>query len=148
MLLQNRGSYFSLEAAHVNRLEPRKRTMHTLIPAMASRGGRPWAIFGTMGGDGQPQLQSQVLVNLVDLGLEPAEAVARPRIRVQADGVRTSIEADYPHAGELGRSGRAFEVMPSRHHSFGHAHAILIDGPAAWRAGADPRSDGSVAFAS
>ncbi|HEY7805832.1 MAG TPA: gamma-glutamyltransferase, partial [Croceibacterium sp.] len=147
MLLQNRGSYFSLDGAHVNRLEPRKRTMHTLIPAVASRGGRPWAIFGTMGGDGQPQLQSQVLVNLVDFGLEPAEAVARPRIRVQADGVRTSVEADYPHAGELGRSGRSFELMPSRHHSFGHAHVIVIDGPAAWRAGADPRSDGSAEFA-
>jgi gamma-glutamyltranspeptidase / glutathione hydrolase len=148
MLLQNRGSYFSLDPGHVNRLEPRKRTMHTLIPAMASRDGRPWAIFGTMGGDGQPQLQSQVLVNLVDFGLEPGEAVARPRIRVQADGVRTSIEADYPQAGELGRSGRAFELMPSRHHSFGHAHAIVIDGPDAWRAGADPRSDGSAEFAS
>jgi gamma-glutamyltranspeptidase/glutathione hydrolase len=122
--------------------------MHTLIPAMAARDGRPWAIFGTMGGDGQPQLQSQVLVNLVDFGLEPAEAVARPRIRVQADGVRTSVEADYPQAGELGRSGGAFELMPSRHHSFGHAHAIVIDGRKAWRAGADPRSDGSAEFAS
>ncbi len=148
MLLQNRGSYFSLAADHVNRLEPRKRTMHTLIPAMAARDGRPWAIFGTMGGDGQPQLQSQVLVNLVDFGLEPAEAVARPRIRVQAGGARTSIEADYPQAGELARADRSFELMPSRHHSFGHAHAIVIDGPSAWRAGADPRSDGSAEFAS
>jgi gamma-glutamyltranspeptidase / glutathione hydrolase len=148
MLLQNRGAYFSLAADHVNRLEPRKRTMHTLIPAMATRDGRPWAVFGTMGGDGQPQLQSQVLVNLVDHRLEPAEAVARPRVRVQADGARTSIEADYPHAGELARSHRSFELMPSRHHSFGHAHAIVIDGPGDWRAGADPRSDGSVEFAS
>ena len=106
MLLQNRGSYFSLDPAHVNRLEPRKRTMHTLIPALAARDGRPWAIFGTMGGDGQPQLQSQVLVNLVDFGLDPAEAVARPRIRVQAGGLRTSVEADYPGAGALARSSR------------------------------------------
>jgi gamma-glutamyltranspeptidase/glutathione hydrolase len=148
MLLQNRGSYFSLDAGHVNRLEPGKRTMHTLIPAMAARGGRPWAIFGTMGGDGQPQIQSQVLVNLVDFGLEPAEAVARPRIRVQAGGARTSIEADYPQAAVLARSDPVFELMPSRHHSFGHAHAIVIDGPGAWRAGADPRSDGSAEFAS
>ncbi len=106
MLLQNRGSYFSLDPAHVNRLEPRKRTMHTLIPALATRDGRPWASFGTMGGDGQPQLQSQVLVNLVDFGLDPAEAVARPRIRVQAGGLRTSVEADYPGAGSLARSSR------------------------------------------
>ncbi|MGH7763951.1 MAG: gamma-glutamyltransferase family protein [Candidatus Dormibacteraceae bacterium] len=147
MLLQNRGSYFSLDPGHVNRLEPKKRTMHTLIPAMAARSGRPWAAFGSMGGDGQPQLQAQVLVNLVDHGLEPAEAVARPRFRILADGVTISIEADYPGAGELGRSLPNVELMPSKHHQFGHAHAIVIDGPSAWRAGADPRSDGSVEFA-
>jgi gamma-glutamyltranspeptidase/glutathione hydrolase len=146
MILHNRGSYFSLEPKHVNRLEPKKRTMHTLIPAMATRGGRPWAIFGTMGGDGQAQLQAQVAVNLIDHKLEPAEAVARPRIRVAADGVVTTVEADYPGAGELARSDQKVQLMPARHHTFGHAHAILIDGPKAWRAGADPRSDGSVEF--
>ncbi len=144
ILLQNRGCYFSLSPGHVNRLEPRKRTMHTLIPAIASREGRPWAIFGTMGGDGQPQLQTQVLVNLVDHSLEPEEAVARPRIRVLADGETVSVEADYPGAGELGRPPVNARLMPPGHHSFGHAHAIVIDGPSAWRAGADPRSDGSV----
>jgi gamma-glutamyltranspeptidase/glutathione hydrolase len=148
MLLQNRGCYFSLMPDHVNRLEPRKRTMHTLIPAMATRDERPWALLGTMGGDGQAQLQAQVVVNLVDHRLEPAEAVARPRIRVQAGGARTSIEADYPHAAELSRSDRSFVLMPAGHHSFGHAHAIVIDGPTAWRAAADPRSDGSAEFAS
>ena len=148
MLLQNRGAYFSLDPDHVNRLEPRKRTMHTLIPAMATREGRPWAIFGTMGGDGQPQLQAQVLINLVDGGLDPIEAVSRPRIRVQAGGARISLEADYPDAALLARSDRSLELMPARHHSFGHAHAIVIDGPAAWRAGSDPRSDGSVQFGS
>jgi gamma-glutamyltranspeptidase/glutathione hydrolase len=146
MILQNRGSYFSLDPNHVNRLEPKKRTMHTLIPAMAARGGRPWAIFGTMGGDGQAQLQAQVVINLVDHRLEPAEAVARPRIRVAADGVMVTIEADYPGAGGLARSGQKVELMPAGHHTFGHAHAIVIDGPKAWRAGADPRSDGSVEF--
>ncbi len=144
ILLQNRGCYFSLSPGHVNRLEPRKRTMHTLIPAIAGRGGRPWAIFGTMGGDGQPQLQAQVLVNLVDHSLEPDEAVARPRIRVLAGGETVSVEADYPGAGELGRPPSSARLMPAGHHSFGHAHAIVIDGPSAWRAGADPRSDGSV----
>jgi gamma-glutamyltranspeptidase/glutathione hydrolase len=144
MLLQNRGSYFKLDAGHVNRLEPKKRTMHTLIPAMASRDGRPRVIFGSMGGEGQPQLQTQVLINLVDHELEPAEAVARPRIRVQAGGHRISVEADYPGAIDLQRSGLPIELMPAKHHTLGHAHAILIDGPGSWRAGADPRSDGSV----
>jgi gamma-glutamyltranspeptidase/glutathione hydrolase len=144
MVLQNRGCYFSLDEAHVNRLEPKKRTMHTLIPAIATRGGRPWALFGSMGGEGQPQLQTQVLINLVDHGLEPAEAVARPRIRVQAGGSKISVEADYPGAGPLARTNPDIVLMPPAHHSFGHAHAIVIDSPAAWRAGADPRSDGSV----
>lgn len=143
ILLQNRGCYFSLDPSHVNRLEPRKRTMHTLIPALATRDGKPWAIFGNMGGDAQPQIQSQVLVNLVDHHLEPQEAVARPRIRVRAGG-RLDVEADYPDASELARVDPLVVLMPPRHHEFGHAQAIVIDGPQAWRAGADPRSDGSV----
>jgi gamma-glutamyltranspeptidase/glutathione hydrolase len=148
MLLQNRGSYFKLDPHHVNRLEPKKRTMHTLIPAMAARDGRPAIVFGSMGGDGQPQLQTQVLINIVDRGLDPPEAVARPRVRVQAGGEVISVEADDPDARELNRSGLRIELKPPGHHSLGHAHAIVIDGPAAWRAGADPRSDGSVEFVS
>ena len=147
MLLQNRGCYFRLDANHVNRLEPKKRTMHTLIPAMAARDGRPWAIFGSMGGDGQPQLQTQVLINLADHGLDPAEALERPRVRVQAGGAVVSVEADYPGAADMVRSDLAVELMPPKHETLGHAHAIVIDGPAAWRAGADPRSDGSVEYA-
>jgi gamma-glutamyltranspeptidase/glutathione hydrolase len=146
MLLQNRGAYFSLDSNHVNRLEPKKRTMHTLIPAVAARNGRPWAAFGSMGADAQPQLHAQLLINLVDFGLEPAEAVARPRVRVLRGGTSVTVEADYPGAGELARSAQKIELMPAKHHSFGHAHAILIDGPGAWRAGADPRSDGSVEY--
>ena len=146
MLLQNRGAYFSLDIGPVNRLEPKKRTMHTLIPAMAARAGRPWAAFGSMGGDLQPQLQAQVLMNLVDHHLEPAEAVARPRMAVMPDGVTIAMEADYPGAGEMARSLENVMLMPARHASFGHAHAIVIDGPSAWRAGADPRSDGSAEY--
>jgi len=146
MLLQNRGVYFSLDENHVNRLEPSKRTMHTLIPAMAAREGRPWAAFGTMGGERQPQLQAQVLMNLVDHNLEPAEAVARPRMAILADGVTLAVEADYPGAAAMARSDDHVQLMPAKHHSFGHAHAIVIDGPSAWRAGSDPRSDGSVEY--
>jgi gamma-glutamyltranspeptidase/glutathione hydrolase len=146
MLLQNRGAYFKLDPKHVNRLEPKKRTMHTLIPAMAARNGRPWASFGTMGGPRQPQLQVQVLRNLVNERLDPAEAVARPRKMILNDGVTLAVEADYPGAGQMARSDSRVMLMPAQHHSFGHAHAIVIDGPAEWRAGADPRSDGSVEY--
>ncbi|HEX6489249.1 MAG TPA: gamma-glutamyltransferase family protein [Candidatus Dormibacteraeota bacterium] len=142
--LQNRGCYFSLDPAHVNRLEPRKRTMHTLIPALAGREGRPWAAFGSMGGDGQPQLQSQVLLQLVDHGLDPADAVAAPRLRVAAGGAPLIVEASYPGAGELARSELEVKLMPSSSLTLGHAHAIVVDGPGRWRGGADPRSDGAV----
>ena len=138
MLLQNRGSYFSLDPNHANRLEPKKRTRHTLIPALATRDGKPWLLFGSMGGDGQPQLQTQVLINIVDHKLELQEALARPRLRLTPDGGTLTVEASYAGAEDLG------EVMPAGHHSFGHAHAIVIDGPGTWRAGFDPRSDGSV----
>ncbi len=146
MLLQNRGAYFKLDPGHVNRLEPRKRTMHTLIPAMAARDGRPWASFGTMGGPRQPQLQVQVLRHLVNEGMDPAEAVARPRKTILNDGETLAVEADYPGAAQMAREDHRVKLMPSRHHTFGHAHAIVIDGPKTWRAGADPRSDGSVEY--
>jgi len=144
VLLQNRGMYFRLDERHANRLEPRKRTMHTLIPAMAARDGRCWAAFGTMGGDGQPQIQAQVFLNLVERGLHPADAVAEPRLRVASGGGALWIEADYPDAGAVARAVTGGRLMPARHHQFGHAAALVVDGPGRWRAGADPRSDGSV----
>ncbi len=58
VLLQNRGSFFSLDPRHVNALEPGKRTMHTLNPPMLLRNGRPYLVYGTMGGEGQPQTQA------------------------------------------------------------------------------------------
>ena len=146
ILLQNRGCYFSLDPGHVNRLEPRKRTMHTLIPAIAARDGRPYAAFGNMAGEGQPQIQVQVAMNLFDRGLDPAEAVAAPRVRVNPAADTLWVEADYPGAAELNRAGGSpkVELVPPRDSRMGHAQAIVVDGPAAWRGGADPRADGSV----
>jgi len=148
ILLQNRGLYFSLDPRHVNRLEPRKRTMHTLIPAMASRDGRtPWAAFGSMGADGQPQIQAQVFVNLADARMDPRDAVAAPRVRVSPGGAELWVEADYPGASELARSELPVKLLPARSSEMGHAQALTVDAPAAWRGGADPRADGSVEIA-
>ncbi|HZV51306.1 MAG TPA: gamma-glutamyltransferase family protein [Candidatus Dormibacteraeota bacterium] len=144
VLLQNRGMYFSLDPRHVNRLEPRKRTMHTLIPAMAGRGGRCRVAFGSMGADGQPQIQAQLLVNLVDLGLDPVAAVAAPRLRVPPGGGGLWIEADYPGAAALARSVEGAQLLPARSWQMGHAQVLVIDGQRSWRAGADPRADGAV----
>ena len=147
VVLQNRGRYFSLDPSATNRLEPRKRTMHTLIPAMAARDGRPWAAFGTMGADGQPQIQAQLVANLVDRGLAPTEAVAAPRLRVPPGGGGLWIEADYPEAAQIARAIPGGHLLPPRSWQLGHAAALVADAPARWRAGADPRSDGSVAEA-
>jgi gamma-glutamyltranspeptidase/glutathione hydrolase len=143
VLLHNRGKYFSLRPDHVNRLEPRKRTMHTLIPALAAREGRPWGAFGAAGGDGQPQIQAQVLINLVDRGLDPQEAVGSPRLRVLPGGGGLWVEADYPEAGEVLRAIPGALPMPPASWRMGHAQALMLEGPA-WRAGTDPRADGSV----
>jgi gamma-glutamyltranspeptidase len=79
--LHNRGSYFSLDPRHVNYLQPGKRTMHTLTPGMVLRGGRPYIVFGTMGGDAQPQIHIQLLTAMLDFGFNPQQAISAPRWR-------------------------------------------------------------------
>jgi gamma-glutamyltranspeptidase/glutathione hydrolase len=79
--LHNRGAYFSLNPRHVNYLQPGKRTMHTLMPAIVLRGGRPYLAVGTMGGDAQPQIHAQLLTAMLDFGLNPQQAIAAPRWR-------------------------------------------------------------------
>jgi gamma-glutamyltranspeptidase/glutathione hydrolase len=144
VVLHNRGSYFSLDPGHVNRLEPGKRTMHTLIPAMAGRDGRCWAALGSMGADGQPQIQAQLAVQLIDRALEPAAAVAAPRLRVPPGGGGLWVEADYPGAAEILRAVPGAVPLPPRDWQMGHAAAIVLERDGGWRAGADPRSDGAV----
>jgi gamma-glutamyltranspeptidase/glutathione hydrolase len=78
--LQNRGTLFALDPKHLNRLEPHKRPFHTIIPAMVTLKGKPWFVFGVMGGDMQPQGQVQVLVNLIDFGMNVQEAGEAPRL--------------------------------------------------------------------
>ena len=78
-MLQNRGRAFSLEDGHPNLYAPRKRPFHTIIPGFATRGGEPWLAFGVMGGNMQPQGQTQIITDLVDFGLGLQEAGDAPR---------------------------------------------------------------------
>jgi gamma-glutamyltranspeptidase/glutathione hydrolase len=78
--LQNRGTLFALDDKHANRLEPHKRPFHTIIPALVTKDGQPRFVFGVMGGDMQPQGQTQVLCNLIDFGMNVQEAGEAPRI--------------------------------------------------------------------
>lgn len=79
IVLQNRGAYFSLDTTSPNALAPMKRTLHTLIPSIALRDGGSAMVFGTMGGDEQPQIHLQVYTAVVQFGLSIQEAIEMPR---------------------------------------------------------------------
>src|SRR4026207_1416927 len=81
IVLQNRGAGFSLQPNHPNRIEPGKRPFHTLIPAMVFKDGKLLLAYGVMGGDVQAQGHTQVLVNLIERGLNLQEAIDAPRVR-------------------------------------------------------------------
>jgi gamma-glutamyltranspeptidase/glutathione hydrolase len=143
--LQNRGAYVSLDPDHVNVIAPRKRTLHTLIPAMALREGRPWLVFGTMGGDGQAQTHLQLLVGLVDDGLDPQQAVSAPRWTVSPGDWSVAIESRFDRRVVEGLKTKGHRVVEADGFDsmMGHAHVIeLTDQGHA--GGSDPRAEGAV----
>lgn len=146
----DRGACFTLEPGHPNELGPGKRPAHTLMPVAVHRDGDLVALAGTRGGHGQPQIDLMTLVRAFDLGLDPEEAVARPRwlvggmsplrgepwIETEAtvpDAVRTSFE----------RGGFRVETLAEMDRAVGHAQLLRVDG-ATLIAGSDPRADGGA----
>jgi len=88
-ILQDRGELFSLTEGHANVIEPGKRPFHTIIPAFIMKGGKPWISFGLMGGAMQPQGHAQILVNMIDFGMNLQEAGDAARINHQGSSQPT-----------------------------------------------------------
>jgi oxamate amidohydrolase len=149
---QNRGSFFSLEVDHPNRLEPGKRTFHTIIPAMLLDGDEPVMAFGSMGGEGQPQTHAALLTRVLDFGYDVQQAIEAPRwLMGRTWGVESrdlSLEGRVPDQvlRELELRGQPVKVLSDWNDNMGHAAAIRIDRRTGFlEGGADPRGDGAAA---
>ena len=171
VMLHNRGSYFSLDPRHVNYLQPGKRTMHTLTPAMVMRDGTPYMALGTMGGDAQPQIHVQLLSAMLDFGMNTQQTIAAPRwrsgrMRIHASGRREDLIAGQSGVDEHLERDIAEVVVLERRFSggvpfllellghrivleeswgdgMGHAQAIRISPDTRiFEGAADPRCDG------
>ena len=152
VVMQNRAAYFSLDPKHPNRLEPGKVPLHTLIASLAFKNDRLWAVVGCMGADGQPQIQVQAYVAMIDFGQDIQQALAMPRWlsgRFALGEARDTlhIEARFPRATieELERRGHPLDRWGDWNELAGHANGITIDPESGVLAGgADPRSDGAA----
>jgi gamma-glutamyltranspeptidase/glutathione hydrolase len=144
--LQNRGACFVLEPNHPNALAGGKRPYHTIIPAMALRDDRLWLSFGVMGGFMQPQGHLQVLVNMVDYGLDPQAALDAPRFFAdRLGGPAVQIEAAVPAKTRKALASMGHDVVRQRTFmpGFGGGQVVAVDPDTGvlW-GGSEPRKDG------
>jgi gamma-glutamyltranspeptidase/glutathione hydrolase len=153
VMLHNRGNYFSLDPASPNALSPGARPLHTLTPMMLVRDGRPWMTLGSMGGDGQPQYMVQLINGLIDDGLDPQQAVDRPRfvaevearhlplrsVAIEADGATDALLTD------LRARGHEVRTIEPQTSAVGWAQVIRREPDGSYLGGADPRADSLAA---
>jgi gamma-glutamyltranspeptidase/glutathione hydrolase len=150
--LQNRGQLFSLDASHLNCLQPHKRPFHTIIPAFVTKAGRPVFSYGVMGGDFQPQGQAQVLMNLIDFGMSPQQAGEQPRIEhaesstptgsKMAGGGSVGFEKGIADEVKLKLAYMGHRVRPSLGAFGGYQGIWRQNAPLRYFGGSDPRKDG------
>lgn len=148
----NRSRGFSLDPRRRNALHPGRQPFHTLIPAMARFDDGRTMVYGTMGGDGQPQTQALVFTRYHDFGMEPGAALDAPRFRsglptpgAEHDLVMESrFDPDLVRA--LERAGHRIKVLDEAYEDqMGHAGLIVRDRRGRLSGAADPRSDGAAA---
>ena len=148
ILFQNRGTSFSLDSEAPNVFAPGKRPRHTLMPVLVMRGDEVEWVPATMGGSGQPQIHTQLLLHAL-AGATPQEATHAPRWMVRepdAQGVVTIlVEEDLPAEARAALEGSGFKIkiVPPRTEDLGHSNLIRVT-PTDYEAASDPRSDGSA----
>lgn len=135
-VLQNRGEMFALQNGHFNQYAPGKRPFHTIIPAFITRNNEPLMSFGVMGGGTQPQMHAQIVINMIDFGMNLQEAGDAPRIlhsgsstpegKLMLDGGYVSLESGFSTntRRELIKKGH---TLTDALGSFGGYQAIMFD---------------------
>jgi gamma-glutamyltranspeptidase/glutathione hydrolase len=153
-ILQDRGELFTLTKGHPNVYAPGKRPFHTIIPAFVTKDGKPWASFGVMGGAMQPQGHVQVLVNLIDFGMNLQEAGDVPRVRHDGsseptgeqmrDGGLVVLENGYSPAVVKALEARGHKVKVANDGDFGGYQAILRNAEGVYFGASESRKDGAA----
>ncbi|MBK6622048.1 MAG: gamma-glutamyltransferase [Saprospirales bacterium] len=154
-MLQDRGELFSLKEDHLNVYEPHKRPFHTIIPCFITKEGKPWISFGVMGGDLQPQGHVQIVVNLIDFGMNLQEAGDAPRMQhfgssqptgeVMTNGGRVALEEGFDYEVIRGLMSRGHQVSFDLG-SYGGYQAIMRNPETGVYFGAsESRKDGQAA---
>lgn len=153
-MLQDRGELFSLEEGYNNTYEPGKRPFHTIIPAFITKDGAPLMSFGVMGGDFQPQGHAQIVMNMVDYGMNVQEAGDAPRwdhsggsspvTGPSTDKGEVHVESGIPYETVRGLMGRGHKVGFARG-IYGGYQAIYRDPETGFYHGAsESRKDGQA----
>lgn len=148
---QNRGCSFALDETSLNVLRPRRKPFHTLNPAMALLHDGRTMVYGSMGGDGQPQTQSAVFTRCAVFGMNPQAAIAAPRWLLGRTWGQVSdtlkLESRFAPGviAELRARGHEVDLLGAYDEVVGHAGAIVRESGGLLQGGSDPRSDGGVA---
>ena len=145
-MLHNRGGLFTLEKGQPNTLEPRKRPLHTIIPAFMSKGEARIG-FGIMGGWNQAQAHAQFVADIADFGLDVQQALEAGRFtKGSFEGCDVSIEALVPEAARdaLRARGHELEVVAPRTGTFGYGQAVMSTTGGVHLGASDPRHDGAA----
>lgn len=145
-MLHNRGALFTLEEGHPNVLAPRKRPLHTIIPAFMQKGDIKIG-FGIMGGFNQAQAHAQFVADIVDFGLDIQQALEAGRFtKGTFTGCDVSIEALVPEStrNQLKALGHDVRTIPPRTSTFGYGQAVMSNGTGVHFAASEPRHDGAA----